>query len=119
MILSHGSSPPLNTACKLVILAPCVAMTSVIPATSPLRSGPLVVMTKDSKLAVVRDLSNNKVLHIGKGEKHQDWELTDISDNEVTFSRGGQNQILSLDTKKNNPAKKPPARIMKNPLLGK
>lgn len=69
----------------------------VVAATSPLRlqlEG--VAISPDAKIAVLRDLSNNQMLHLAKGMKHQGWELTAISDADATFTRGGQNLELKL-----------------------
>ncbi len=55
-----------------------------------------VAITPDSSVAVVRDLSNNKMLHLAEGMKHQGWELTSITETVATFTRGKQNQEITL-----------------------
>jgi hypothetical protein len=55
-----------------------------------------VALTPDSKIAVLLDLSNNKVLHLAIGMKHQGWELTSVTDNIATFKRGEQSLELTL-----------------------
>lgn len=55
-----------------------------------------VAITPESSIALVRDLSTNKMLHLAKGMKHQGWELTDITDTVATFTRGKENQEISL-----------------------
>ena len=76
-----------------------------IPAPVAAKQSPLrlklegVALTPDSKIAVLLDLSNNKVLHLAIGKKHQDWELTSVTDTVATFKRGEQS--LELTLKKN------------------
>ena len=55
-----------------------------------------VAITPAARIAVVRDLSNNKMLHLAKGMKHQGWELTSITATSATFTRGEQRQELTL-----------------------
>ena len=55
-----------------------------------------VAITPESSVAVVRDLSNNKMLHLATGMKHQGWELTEITDTVATFTRGQENQQITL-----------------------
>jgi hypothetical protein len=55
-----------------------------------------VAITPGSKIAILRDLSNNKMLHLAPGSNHQGWELTAISDTVATFKRGEQSQELTL-----------------------
>jgi len=58
-----------------------------------------VAITPGSKIAVLRDISTNKMLHLATGGTHQGWELTSISDSVVTFKRGEQTQELGLKIK--------------------
>lgn len=77
--------------------APEPVATVAAARTSPLRlklEG--VAITPESSIAVVRDLSNNKMLHLATGTKHQGWELTSITDNVATFKRGKQSHELKL-----------------------
>ena len=68
----------------------------------PVRLPPLrlllegIVITPEARIAVMLDLSNNKMLHLATGMKHQDWELTSVTDTVATFSRGEQSQELRL-----------------------
>lgn len=55
-----------------------------------------VAITPASKIAVLRDLSNNKMLHLETGSSHQGWELSAITDTVATFKRGEQTQELTL-----------------------
>jgi len=55
-----------------------------------------VAITPAARIAVVRDLSSNKILQFAIGMKHQGWELTAISDNVATFKRGDESHELTL-----------------------
>lgn len=74
------------------------------PVNAPVavRSSPLrlalegVAITPGSRIAVVRDLSTNKMLHLPIGMKHQDWELTAVTETDATFERGGQSHTITL-----------------------
>lgn len=55
-----------------------------------------VAITPGSKIAVLRDTSSNKMLHLATGGSHQGWELTSITDTMATFKRGEQTQELKL-----------------------
>ncbi len=61
-----------------------------------------VAITPAAEIAVVRDLSSNKILQLAKGMKHQGWELTSITATSVTFERGDQSQVIILKTEENN-----------------
>ena len=60
-----------------------------------------IAITPTSEIAVVRDLSSNKMLHLAKGTEHQGWKLTSITATGVTFIRGQQSQELTLKTDEN------------------
>ena len=75
--------------------------TAVTAKQSPLRlqlEG--VALTPTDKIAVLRDLSTNKMMHLAIGKKHQDWELTSVTDTVATFKRGEQSLELTLKPKK-------------------
>ena len=55
-----------------------------------------VAITPAARIAVVRDLTSNKMLQLAIGMKHQGWELTAISDNVATFRRGDKSHELTL-----------------------
>ena len=57
-----------------------------------------VAITPESRVALLRDLNNNKILHLAKGMKHQGWELTSITDTVATFKLGEQSQEIELKT---------------------
>ena len=56
-----------------------------------------VALTPEAKIAVLRDISSNKMLHLTTGMKHQDWELTAVTDTVATFRRGAQSVELKLN----------------------
>ena len=58
-----------------------------------------VAITPEAKIAVVRDLRNNKMLHLTTGMEHQGWELTSVTDTVATFKRGEQSHELTLKNK--------------------
>ena len=55
-----------------------------------------VAISPEAEIAVVRDLSTNKMLHLAKGTKHQGWELTQVTETVATFTRGKQNVEIKL-----------------------
>jgi len=55
-----------------------------------------VAITPEAKIAVVRDLKKNKMLHLTTGMEHQGWELTSVTDTVATFKRGEQSHKLTL-----------------------
>ena len=59
-----------------------------------------VALTPSAKIAVLRDISTNKMMHLAVGKKHQDWELTSVTDTVATFKRGAQSLELTLKPKK-------------------
>jgi len=61
-----------------------------------------VAITPEAKIAVIRDLSNNKMLRLEKGMKHQGWDLISVTATGATFKRGEQSQVITLETEKNN-----------------
>lgn len=116
---SHETQPAVNPIEQAKFTAPGIAAFSEIaerplfregrePPTEPTvtpvaaKQSPLrlklegVAITSDSKIAVVRDLSNNKMRHLATGMKHQGWELTSVTDTVVTFKHGEQSQELTL-----------------------
>lgn len=60
-----------------------------------------VAITPAASIAVVRDLSSNKMLHLAKGMKHQGWELTSVTATGATFKLGEQSQELTLKVDEN------------------
>ena len=77
-----------------------------IAATVTAKQSPLrlqlegVALTPSAKIAVLRDISTNKMLHLAVGKKHQDWELTSVTNTVATFKRGEQSLELTLNKNK-------------------
>ena len=55
-----------------------------------------VAMTPTEKIAVIRDLSSNKILRLEEGMKHQGWELTSITAGRATFKHGETSHEFKL-----------------------
>jgi len=64
-----------------------------------------VVITPAAKIAVLRDTTSNKMLHLATGDSHQGWELTSITNTVATFKRGEQTQELPLNKNKKSSGK--------------
>jgi len=76
---------------------PAPAKSAVARVASPLRlklEG--VAITPEASIALVRDLSSNKMLHLAKGMKHQGWELSSVTNTVATFKRGEESQEIKL-----------------------
>lgn len=56
-----------------------------------------VAISSGSRIAVLRNLSNNLLLQLGEGGKHEGWTLESVSSNSASFSRGEQVTELPLD----------------------
>ena len=120
---SPAARPEVNTFKRTNFTAPGIAAFSEIterplfregrePPTEPIAStvtakqSPLrlqlegVALTPSTKIAILRDISTNKMLHLAVGKKHQDWELTSVTDTVATFKRGAQSLELTLKPKK-------------------
>jgi hypothetical protein len=120
---SPAARPEVNTFKRTNFSAPGVAAFSEIterplfregrePPSEPIeaavtaKQSPLrlqlegVALTPTEKIAVLRDISTNKMMHLAVGNKHQDWELTSVTDTVATFKRGAQSLELTLKPKK-------------------
>ena len=79
------------------------AAPAVVAVKTPLRlqlEG--VAITPEASIAVVRDLSTNKILRLGEGMKHKGWEVTSVTATGVTLQYGKQSQELNLKPDGNN-----------------
>jgi len=56
-----------------------------------------VAITGESRVAVLRNLTNNQLLQLTEGMGHDGWTLDAVSSNGATFSRGEQVNELPLD----------------------
>lgn len=75
-----------------------------------------VAITPEASIAVVRDLSSNKILRLGKGMKHQGWEVAAVTATGATFKQGEQSQELTLIVEGNTQKRTPlPGRLQATP----
>ena len=56
-----------------------------------------IVVTTTEQAAMLVNIANSEVLHLGIGMKHQGWELVSITPLTVTFQQGEQIQKLTLE----------------------
>lgn len=56
-----------------------------------------VALTGESRVAVLRDLSNNQLLQLAEGMMHDGWTLDSVTAASASFSRGQQTSVLVLD----------------------
>ncbi len=56
-----------------------------------------IALTPAARIAVVRDITSNKLLRLAEGEEHQGWEVESIRATGATFKRGEQTQELTLE----------------------
>jgi general secretion pathway protein N len=62
-----------------------------------------IALTPAARIAVVRDITSNKLLRLAEGEEHQGWEVESIRATGATFKRGEQTQELTLELNKRSP----------------
>lgn len=55
-----------------------------------------VAINAAARVAVVRDLSNNKLIRIAEGDKHQGWLIERVHPAGATFRRGDETRELAL-----------------------
>jgi len=55
-----------------------------------------VAVSTEARVAVVRDLSSNKLLRIVEGDKHEGWTLERVHPAGATFSQGDETRELTL-----------------------
>jgi type II secretory pathway component PulC len=71
---------------------------TAIPVISPLRlSLEGVVLSPESRVAVVKDLSNNEILRLGVGMSHNGWRVKRIEPQTVDFERDGEVQSINIE----------------------
>jgi general secretion pathway protein N len=127
---SPGTRPAVNHVARANYAVPVIAVFSEIterplfregrqpppepqkPAVAKAKLTPLrlhlegVAITPEASIALVRDLSNNKILRLSKGMQHQGWEVTAITTDGATFQRGEQSEELALKTEQNTHRKR-------------
>jgi hypothetical protein len=60
-----------------------------------------VAITPGAKIALLRETTSNKMLHLATGDSYQGWELTSITNSIATFKRDEETQDLHLNKDKN------------------
>ena len=74
---------------------------SIVPTLSPLKltlEG--VVLSPETRVAVVRDLTNNNILRLGIGMAHNGWKVQKVDTQSVEFVRGGETQMIEIELSK-------------------
>jgi hypothetical protein len=79
-----------------------------------------IALTPVARIAVVRDISSNKLLRLAEGAQHQGWVVESVKATSATLKRGEQTHELTLELntgklrKKPSPVKKKPTPVRKN-----
>ena len=85
------------------------------PVMSPLRlSLEGVVLSPESRVAVVKDLSTNEIIRLGVGISHNGWRVQSIEPQTVEFERNGEVQSINIELAnepKENTGKPPERRL--------
>jgi type II secretory pathway component PulC len=69
-----------------------------------------IALTPEARIAVVRDISSNKLLRLAEGAKHQGWVVESVNATSATFKRGEQTHELLLELDKKSIRKTPIVR---------
>jgi hypothetical protein len=72
-----------------------------------------IAITSGTRVAIFRDLSNNQLLRLAEGMKHQGWLVEQVSSESAKLTRGEEIHELSLE-----PEAKATPRVMNRPGLG-
>ena len=57
-----------------------------------------VAIVADSRVAVVRDMENNRLLQLEEGMSHENWTLESVTAARAQFSRGQETSELWLNS---------------------
>ncbi len=71
-----------------------------------------IALTPGARIAVVRDIANNKLLRLAEGAKHQGWLVERVNATSATLRRGEQTQELKLELNNSMP-KSMPNQVLK------
>ncbi|MCG7993975.1 MAG: hypothetical protein JAZ06_00980 [Candidatus Thiodiazotropha taylori] len=66
-----------------------------------------VVITPKNRVAVIRDLTTNRLLRVAQGMSQNDWKLESVDQNTATVVRRGKKHNLELNIEKGNKGKMP------------
>lgn len=87
---------PLFTEGRLPAEKPAEAEVAKMPLTPIRLSLEGVVITPQSRVAVMTDLQTNELLRLAEGMSHSDWKLEKVEHDAVTIRRGTEETILAL-----------------------
>jgi hypothetical protein len=65
-----------------------------------------VAITPEARIAVLRDLTTQKMLHLAEGAKHNGWELERLHADRALFKHNQQTVELELELEESAPGKK-------------
>ncbi|MEJ2404112.1 MAG: type II secretion system protein N [Candidatus Thiodiazotropha sp.] len=99
----EGRMPPKPEEAAAVKAAP-----RVLPLKLKLEG---VVITPQNRVAVIRDLTNNRLLRVAEGMNQDDWKLTRVDTASATVERRGQRISLELEIVGAGNRGKVPARL--------
>ncbi len=80
--------------------APAAVAKTVLPLRLVLEG---VALTREKRIALLRDLSSNELLSVEQGSTHNDWTVSSVQPDRVTVSRDGRVQELLLEPPANSP----------------
>ncbi|MCG7869432.1 MAG: hypothetical protein JAY74_24065, partial [Candidatus Thiodiazotropha taylori] len=66
-----------------------------------------VVITPKNRVAVIRDLNNNRLLRVAQGMSQNDWKLESVDHSSATVVRLGKKHNLELKVEKDQKARPP------------
>lgn len=65
-----------------------------------------VAITPEARIAVLRDLTTKKMLHLAEGGNHNGWKLESVHADRTLFKRNQQTVELELELEESAPGKK-------------
>jgi hypothetical protein len=65
-----------------------------------------VAMMPDNKIAIIRDLDTNELLHISQGMKKNDWKVESVNSESATITRKVERLVLKLEIDKTSANKR-------------
>ncbi len=104
-LFSEGRSPPEQPAAEQTVVSPGMQTQLALRLEG-------IALTPVARIAVVRDITNNTLLRLAEGAKHQGWVVESVQATSATLKRGEQIHELTLELDQNN-AMRPPIRVKK------
>ena len=65
-----------------------------------------VAITPEARIAVLRDLTTKKMLHLAEGGNHNGWKLESVHADRALFKHNQQTVELELELEESAPGKK-------------